>query len=71
MSLPLARDFNDVVAMDLKMWDKDKDIYLLHFVDMATQFSISKVIYSKDKTTIIDKIMTHWIGTGLGACLNF
>ena len=64
--IPLARDFNEVVTMDLKVWDTKKNIYFLHLIDMATRFSISTVIHKKDKQVIIDKIIQKWIGTGLG-----
>ena len=64
--IPLARDFNEVVAMDLKVWDMKKNIYFLHLIDMATRFSVSTIIYKKEKQVIIDKIIETWIGTGLG-----
>ena len=55
--MPLAREFNEVVAMDLKVWDFKKNIYFLHLIDMATRFSISTVIYKKEKRVIIDQII--------------
>ena len=64
--IPLAREFNEVVAMDLKVWDFKKNIYFLHLIDMATRFSVSTVIYKKEKQVIINKIIEKWIGTGLG-----
>lgn len=71
VSLPLARDFNDVVAMDLKEWDKSRHIWFLHLIDMATRFSISTVIHRKDRQEIVDKILEKWIGTGLGCPKKF
>ena len=35
----MAREFNDVVAMDLKQYSYDKGIWLLHLVDHATRYS--------------------------------
>ena len=66
VSLPMAREFNETVAMDLKEWKKG-EIYFLHLIDMATRFSRSAVIYSKEKRVIIDKIIEIWIGTGIGS----
>lgn len=40
-------------------------------VDVATRFSISSVIYSKDKKGIVNEIMEKWIGTGLGSSSKF
>lgn len=71
VSIPLARDFNDVVAMDLKEWDKKKNICFLHLIDMATRYSVSVVIHKKERQVIIDKILEKWIGTGLGTPEKF
>ena len=66
VSLPLAQDFNDTVAMDLKIWDLKRNIYILYLIDVATCFSKAAIIHDKDPETVIDKIMLCWIGTGLG-----
>lgn len=66
VSLPLAKEFNETVAMDLKEWNKGQ-VYFLHVIDVATRFSRSAVIYSKEKRVIIDKVIEMWMGTGLGA----
>lgn len=71
VSLPLARDFNEVVAMDLKEWDKGKNVWILHLIDLATRFSISTVIHKKESQVIVDKILEKWIGTGLGCPKKF
>ncbi|CAL4122102.1 unnamed protein product [Meganyctiphanes norvegica] len=42
-----------------------------HLIDMATRFSVSTVIYKKEKQVLIDKIIEKWIGTGLGCPGNF
>lgn len=59
--MPLAKDFNDTVAMDLKIYDKNKGIYLQHQIDHRTRFSTVKVIRSKDKEEIVSSVFTHWI----------
>lgn len=65
--LPLATEFNQVVAMDLKVWDKKKNIYFLHMIDLATRFCLSVVIRNKNPPTIINKVVLAWIGSGPGA----
>ena len=71
MCVPLARDFNEVVAMDLKEWDKRKNLWFLHLINLATRFSISAIIYRKEKQVIINEIIKKWIGTGLGCPRKF
>ena len=57
VSLPLANEFNDVVALDLKIWNKDKNIYFLHMIDLFTRLTISTVITSKETKVVIDKVI--------------
>ena len=59
--LPLAKNFNDTIAMDLKCFDAKKNLFFHHIIDHATRFSSSKVIKSKDKEVIVESIFTHWI----------
>lgn len=59
--MPLAKDFNETVAMDLKVFDQNKGIYLQHQIDHRTRFSTVKVIRSKDKETVVSSVFTHWI----------
>ena len=70
VGLPLATEFNGVVVMDLKEKVKGK-VWYLHLIDAATRFSVSNVIYNKKPATVIDKIMTSWIGAGFGAPAKF
>jgi transposase InsO family protein len=69
VSLPLATEFNEAVAMDLKKW-KD-GVYLLHLIDMATRFSLACVIHDKTPATITNQVMTKWVGSGLGTPKKF
>ena len=69
MSFPLAIVFNEIVAMDLKHWDKN--VLLLDLVDLATRFSASSVTTSKDKEVVLNKILLMWIGTSLGSPAKF
>ena len=58
VALPLANQFGQVVAMDLKQFGK---VHLLHMIDVATRFSAGAVITSKQPDLIVKKIFTHWI----------
>ncbi len=64
VSLPLTTTFNEVIALDLKQWQPGT--YFLHMIDMATRFSLAAVIHDKQPKTIVDKILTLWIGSGFG-----
>lgn len=61
VSLPLSSDFNDTIAMDLKIF-KNNDIYLMHVIDHLTRFSAGSVIRSKKKEVIVNELFKHWIG---------
>ena len=70
VSTNMARNFNEVVAMDLKEY-KRGEIYFLHLIDMATRFSRSCIVKSKDPKVIVEKILEIWLGTGIGAPEKF
>ena len=59
VGLPMAREFNEKVAIDLKKWN---DKYILHMVDMYSRLTISCFIERKTPREVIDKIMEKWIG---------
>ena len=69
VSLPIVTEFNEAVAMDLKVWKPG--IYFLHLIDMERRFSLASVIRKKDPETIIQQVMILWIGSGLGAPTKF
>ena len=62
VGFPLAKTFNETMAMDLKEWSHDKKIWLLHMVDHATKYSVSCVITSKKKELIVKKNFQYWMG---------
>ena len=64
----MARQFNDVVSIDLKTY---KDVYFIHFSDMHTRFHKSKVIRRKTPKNVVDSIATEWIGAGFGPPKKF
>ena len=59
VSLPMAKDFNHILTMDLKKWD-DKH-YVLYFVDMFTRYTVGSVITNKKPETIVAKLFSDWI----------
>ena len=58
VSMPMARNFNDVVSMDLKTWGSK---YFLVMVDLATRYCSACVISSKSPSVIIDGVMRYWV----------
>ena len=58
VAMNMANDFNQVVSIDLKVWE---DKYILYMVDVFTRFTVGEVIKDKKPETIVDKIMRHWI----------
>ena len=59
VGLPLATQFNETVALDLK--SRGSDGYILHMVDHLTRYSAACLIKNKKRETIIKGIMDHWI----------
>ena len=60
VSLPMATNFNDAVAIDLKAFEGQ---YFLVIVDMATRFCSAAVIKNKLPSTIVKNMFTSWITT--------
>ena len=54
----LAKEFNDVLSMDLKDYNGTK---FLHMIDHSTRFSAASIICSKRKETIVDCIFKYWV----------
>ena len=55
--------------MDLKEWGQGK--WILCLIDAATRFKMSPVINNKKPSTVIEKVMFMWIGSGFGCPLEF
>ena len=49
----LLKDFNDVIAMDLKEINGHK---ILHIIDQATRYSVATIVKSKQKEEIVKVI---------------
>ena len=58
VSMPLANDFNEVVALDLKFY---KGKIVLHLIDHLSRFSAAAVVKSKKPNEIIAKVFQCWI----------
>ena len=58
VSMPLAADFNEVVALDLKFYNGK---IILHLIDHVSRFSAAAVVKSKKPNEIIAKIFRCWI----------
>ena len=58
IGMPLATEFNEVVAMDLK---KFQGRWILHLIDHLSRFSAACFLQSKNPEEVIDKIFQIWI----------
>ncbi len=67
VSMSLATDFNEVVAMDIK---EVKGFKILHLIDHATRYSVAARLKSKESSEIINVIFRFWI-TYFGAAKTF
>ena len=63
VGFPIAKVFNETLAMDLKEVAYSPKIWLLHVIDHATRYSASCVIRSKKKEVIVKKLFQIWIST--------
>ena len=58
VSVSLLKDFNDIVAADLKSIN---GILILHMIYHATRFGVAAVDKSKNKEEVVDAFIMHWI----------
>ena len=56
--LPLANEFNELVAMNLK---KINGVWVLHCIDYLTRFSAAHAVSSRDPDEIMEKFFVIWI----------
>ena len=59
VAMPMAHEFNEKIAMDLKKW---KGCWILYMIDVWSRYTVSVLINQKRPADVIDAIMTHWIG---------
>ena len=67
VSVSLAEEFNEVVAMDLNIFESS---IILHLVDHVTKFSTTAAVKSKDRNEIIKHLFRTWISI-FGASSKF
>ncbi len=59
VAYPLANDFNQCVAMDLKIMKGGTPI--LYMVDYFTRYTVGTVLKSKTPDEVVKAFMTHWV----------
>ena len=59
VSMPLASEINEVVAMDLHQLKPS--VYYIHFIDLFSRYSRAAIIYDKLPRTIIASFISEWI----------
>ena len=52
--MPMATQFNEKVAMDLKQWNGQ---WILHIIDMWSRYTISVFINRKRSSEVINALM--------------
>ena len=58
VALPRAEDFNEILTMDLKIWNGK---YILYMIDMFTRYTVGTVIDRKRPNDVVDAVFYHWI----------
>ena len=61
VSLPLANDFNQVLTIDLKIWNANKNQYIIYMIDAFTRYTVANVINRKTPDQVINSIFEKWI----------
>ena len=62
VSLPLAQDFSDCLALDLKFSNiRNWQYTVLHMIDVFSHFSQATLSPSKHKDTIVQEILKNWV----------
>ena len=58
VALPRAQDFNEILTMDLKIWNGK---YILYMIDMFSRYTVATVIPRKKPAEVINAIFKHWV----------
>ena len=58
--LPMAREFNEVVAMDLK--SLKENLWILYKIDMFTRYTMATLITRKQPSQVINALLKRWVG---------
>ena len=59
VGMPMATQFNEKVAMDLKQWNGR---WILHIIEMWSRYTISVFINRKRPSNVINALMQQWVG---------
>ena len=62
----MARDFNQTVALDLKVWPKF-NVIILYIVDCYTRYTQAHIINDKKPESVNEKFLEGWILNSFGA----
>ena len=67
VTMPMAHQFNEVIAMDLKKW---KDKWILHIIDVWSRYTMSVIILRKTAREVLNKVLQYWISVfGIMRCV--
>ena len=58
VALPMANQFNETIAIDLKAW---KNIWILYMIDMFSRYTAATLVKRKKPEEIIEAIIKDWI----------
>ena len=58
VAMAMATEFNEKVAMDLKIWNGK---YILYMIDMWSRLTVAVVIPRKKPSDVIEAIMQKWV----------
>jgi transposase InsO family protein len=58
VALPRATDFNEILTMDLKIWEGK---YILYMIDSFSRYTVATVIPRKKPNEVVDAIFKHWV----------
>ena len=57
--MPMAKEFNEKVAMGLKQWN---GLWISDIIYMWSRYTVSVFISRKRPSDVIDSLMTNWLG---------
>lgn len=66
VSLPPASEFGEVLTLDLKEIKVKNFNYIFHMIDGFTRHTVSVFIPNKKPETIVNCLLTNWVGVGYG-----
>ena len=61
VALPIGKDFNEAIAMDLKIWDMNNNIYILYIMDTFTRFIAAVIIRRKQPEEVVNALLMKWV----------